>query len=124
VVDGSDLRGSWRGSRAPALAALDGNDRRAAVGSQREAEALSELENRSRFRALARVFGEDRTSTCGKLHLSASARATQNPDLRWSSARSSGFDLDLDEILDLRILGTVGTKLDVAVDFNSSRELE
>ena len=35
-----------------------------------------------------------------------------------------GFDLDLDEILDLRILGTVGTKLDVAVDFNSTRELE
>jgi hypothetical protein len=99
-------------------------------GREREAEGLiPELENPLKVPApLARVFGEGSDfDVQGRLHLSAvGSRSTQNPDLRSELLRQvvGGFDLDLDEILDLRILGTVGTKLDVAVDFNSTRELE
>ena len=77
---------------------------------------------------LARVFGEgSRFDIEGKLHVGAiGSRSTRDPDLRSELLRRAvgGFDLDLDQILDLRVVGAIGTKLDVAVDFNSSRELD
>ena len=90
---------------------------------------IPELENPLRVpEPLARVFGEgSEFDIQGKLHLGAlGARSKQDPDLRTELLRraSGNFDLDLDQTLDLKILGTVGTKLDVAVDFNSQRELE
>jgi hypothetical protein len=90
---------------------------------------IPELEDPLRIpEPLARVFGEgSEFDVQGKLHLGAlGARSRQDPDLRTELLRrtSGNFDLDLDQTLDLRILGTVGTKLDVAVDFNSQRELE
>ncbi len=90
---------------------------------------IPELENPLRVpEPLARVFGEgSEFDIQGKLHLGAlGARSRQDPDLRTELLRrtSGNFDLDLDQTLDLKILGTVGTKLDVAVDFNSQRELE
>ncbi|MGH7570296.1 MAG: hypothetical protein ACREMK_00435 [Gemmatimonadota bacterium] len=100
------------------------------AGRRDEEEGLiPELENPLRIpEPLARVFGEgSEFDVQGKLHLGAlGARSKQNPDLRTELLRrtSGNFDLDLDQTLDLKILGTVGTKLDVAVDFNSQRELE
>jgi hypothetical protein len=131
VVDGEDLRqflSEERDRRRSRLWTARIAERLS--GREREAQGLiPELENPLKVPApLARVFGEGSDfDVQGKLHLSAlGSRATQNPDLRSELLRQvvGGFDLDLDEILDLRILGTVGTKLDVAVDFNSSRELE
>ncbi len=100
------------------------------AGRQREAEGLiPELDNPLRIpEPLARVFGEgSEFDIQGKLHLGAlGARSRQNPDLRTELLRrtAGNFDLDLDQTLDLKIVGTVGTKLDLAVDFNSQRELE
>ncbi|MFN2382677.1 MAG: hypothetical protein ABR559_00270 [Gemmatimonadota bacterium] len=99
-------------------------------GRARVAQGLiPEFENPLKIpRPLARVFGEgSEFDVQGKLHLSAlGARSRQEPDLRSELLRRTlgGFDLDLEQILDLKILGTVGTKLDVAVDFNSARELD
>ncbi len=131
VVDGDDLQAFLAADRARLHSRLwTATIAERLSGRQREAEGLiPELENPLKVPApLARVFGEGSDFDVeGKLHLSAiGSRATQNPDLRSELLRQvvGGFDLDLDEILDLRILGTVGTKLDVAVDFNSSRELE
>jgi hypothetical protein len=131
VVDGEDLRQFLADARARGRSRLwTATIAERLSGRRREAEGLiPELENPLKVPApLARVFGEGSDfDVQGKLHLSAvGSRATQNPDLRSELLRQvvGGFDLDLDEILDLRILGTVGTKLDVAVDFNSTRELE
>jgi hypothetical protein len=99
-------------------------------GRAQTAEGLiPELENPLRVPApLAAVFGEGSVfDVQGKLHLGAlGSRSTQDPDIRSELLRraAGGFDLDLDQTLDLKILGTVGTKLDVEVDFNSQRELE
>ncbi len=99
-------------------------------GRSQAAEGLiPELENPLRVPApLAAVFGEGSVfDVQGKLHLGAlGSRSTQDPDIRPELLRraAGGFDLDLDQTLDLKILGTVGTKLDVTVDFNSQRELE
>jgi hypothetical protein len=99
-------------------------------GRSQTAEGLiPELENPLKIPApLAAVFGEGSVfDVQGKLHVGAlGSRSTQDPDLRSELLRRAvgGFDLDLDQTLDLKILGTVGTKLDVAVDFNSQRELE
>jgi hypothetical protein len=131
VVDGADLRAFLVEDRAQRRSRLwSATIAERLSGREREAEGLiPELENPLKVPApLARVFGEGSDfDVQGKLHMSAvGSRATQNPDLRSELLRRvvGGFDLDLDEILDLRILGTVGTKLDVAVDFNSTRELE
>ncbi|MGH7549605.1 MAG: hypothetical protein ACREK3_02505 [Gemmatimonadota bacterium] len=102
---------------------------RLAGRSQEDEGLIPELENPLRIpEPLARVFGEgSEFDIQGRLHLGAlGARSKQNPDLRTELLRrtSGTFDLDLDQTLDLKILGTVGTKLDVAVDFNSQRELE
>lgn len=99
-------------------------------GRVRKGEGLiPEFENPLRIpEPVARVFGEgSQFDIQGKLHIGAlGARATQDPDLRSQLLQRAvgSFDLDLDQILDLKILGTVGSKLDVAVDFNSQRELE
>ncbi|MDX1660798.1 MAG: hypothetical protein R3326_03315, partial [Gemmatimonadota bacterium] len=90
---------------------------------------IPELENPLQVpEPLAKVFGEGSDFDIqGKLHLGAvGSRSKQDPDLRSELLRRTvgGFDLDLDQILDLKVTGTVGTKLDVAVDFNSSRELD
>ncbi|MBW3660344.1 MAG: hypothetical protein KY397_01760 [Gemmatimonadetes bacterium] len=90
---------------------------------------VPELENPLQIpEPLAKVFGEGSDFDIqGKLHLGAvGSRSRQDPDLRSQLLRRTigGFDLDLDQILDLNVSGTVGTKLDVAVDFNSSRELD
>lgn len=97
--------------------------------SQATEGLIPELENPLRVPApLAAVFGEGSVfDVQGKLHLGAlGSRSTQDPDIRSELLRraAGGFDLDLDQTLDLKILGTVGTKLDVEVDFNSQRELE
>jgi len=77
---------------------------------------------------LEKIFGEGSDfDVQGKLRLGAvGSRSTQEPDLRPELLQRAigGFDFSLDQILDLQILGTVGTKLDMAVDFNSERELE
>ncbi len=99
-------------------------------GRDRENQGLvPQLENPLRVpKPLARVFGEgSQFDIEGRLHLaSVGSRSKQDPDLRPELLRRTvgGFDLDLDQILDLKILGTVGTKLDLVVDFNSSRELD
>lgn len=99
-------------------------------GRDREAEGLiPELENPLQIpQPLARVFGEgSQFDIQGKLHMGAlGARSRQEPDLRSQLLQRTvgGFDLDLDQTLDLKVVGSVGTKLDVAVDFNSQRELE
>lgn len=90
---------------------------------------IPELENPLQIpEPLARVFGEGSDFDIqGQLHLGAvGSKSRQDPDLRSELLRRTvgGFDLNLDQILDLKVTGTVGTKLDVAVDFNSSRELE
>ena len=88
---------------------------------------IPELENPLRVPApLARVFGEgSEFDVQGRLHLaSVGSKSKQNPDLRPQILRQIGsLDLDMDQILDLKILGSVGTKLDMVVDFNSAREL-
>lgn len=131
VVDGENLREYLVEDRARRRSRLwSATIAERLSGREREAEGLiPELENPLKVPApLARVFGEGSDfDVQGKLHLSAlGSRTTQDPDLRSELLRQivGGFDIDLDEILDLRILGTVGTKLDVAVDFNSTRELE
>ncbi|HUP18569.1 MAG TPA: hypothetical protein VM778_01305, partial [Gemmatimonadota bacterium] len=106
------------------------NEAWASTFGRREDQGLiPELENPLRVpEPLARVFGEGSNfDVQGKLHMAAIfARNTQDPDLRSELLRQTvgTFDLDLDQILDLRVIGSVGTKLDVAVDFNSSRELD
>ncbi|HYO45203.1 MAG TPA: cell surface protein SprA, partial [Gemmatimonadota bacterium] len=131
VVDGENLREYLAEERVRRRSRLwSATIAERLSGREREAEGLiPELENPLKVPApLARVFGEgSEFDVQGKLHMSAvGSRATQNPDLRSELLRQvvGGFDIDLDQILDLRILGTVGTKLDVAVDFNSTRELE
>jgi hypothetical protein len=131
VVDGENLRDYLAEDRVRRRSRLwSATIAERLSGRERDAEGLiPELENPLKVPApLARVFGVGSDfDVQGKLHLSAlGSRTTQNPDLRSELLRQvvGGFDLDLDEILDLRILGTVGTKLDVAVDFNSTRELE
>jgi hypothetical protein len=103
--------------------------RRLSGRSQADQGLIPELENPLKIPTpLAAVFGEGSVfDVQGKLHLGAlGSRTTQDPDVRSELLRQAagGFDLDLDQTLDLKILGTVGTKLDVAVDFNSQRELE
>lgn len=90
---------------------------------------IPELENPLQIpEPLAKVFGEgSQFDIQGKLHLAAvGSKSKQDPDLRSELLRRAvgGYDIDLDQILDLKVTGTVGTKLDVAVDFNSSRELD
>jgi hypothetical protein len=100
------------------------------AGRGRDAQGLiPELENPLRVpEPLARVFGQgSEFDIQGRLHLaSVGSKSRQSPDLRPELLRRTvgTFDLDLDQILDLKILGSVGTKLDMLVDFNSSRELE
>lgn len=102
----------------------------ARLSRDRRAEGLiPELEDPLQVpEPLARVFGEGSDFDVeGKLHLGAiGSRARQEPDLRSELVRRTvgGLDLELDQILDLKIAGSIGTKLDLAVDFNSSRELE
>ena len=99
-------------------------------GRDRAGEGLvPQFENPLRVpEPLAKVFGEgSQFDIEGRLHLaSVGSRSRQSPDLRPPLLRQTvgGFDLDLDQILDLKILGSVGTKLDMVVDFNSSRELD
>lgn len=131
VIDGAELQRFLADERARRRSRLwTATLAERLSGREREAEGLiPELENPLKVpEPLARVFGEGSDfDVQGKLHLSAiGSRSKQDPDLRSELLRRvvGGFDLDLDEILDLRILGTVGTKLDVAVDFNSTRELE
>ena len=131
VVEGADLQRFLAEERARRRSRLwTATIAERLSGRERQAEGLiPDLENPLKVpQPLARVFGEGSDFDVeGRLHLSAvGSRATQNPDLRSELLRRvvGGFDVDLDEILDLRILGTVGTKLDVAVDFNSTRELE
>lgn len=90
---------------------------------------IPDLENPLRVPTpLAKVFGEgSQFDVLGKLHLGAlGSRTKQDPDLRSELLRRAigGIDFDLDQTLDLQIQGTVGTKLDVQVDFDSQRELE
>ncbi len=98
-------------------------------GRKREEEGLiPEFENPLKIpEPLAKVFGEgSQFDIQGRLHLAAlGSKSTQDPDLRSEILRRAvgGIDLNLDQILDLKVIGTVGTKLDVAVDFNSAREL-
>lgn len=100
------------------------------AGRDAEGQGLiPQLENPLRVPApLARVFGQGSEFDIeGRLHLaSVGSRSKQNPDLRPQLLRQAigTFDLDIDQILDLKVLGSVGTKLDMLVDFNSSRELD
>jgi hypothetical protein len=108
----------WRASLGDRLA-----------GRGRDEGLIPELENPLNVpEPLARVFGEgSEFDIQGRLHLAAvGSKSKQEPDLRPDLLRQAigTFDLDLDQVLDLKILGTVGTKLDMAVDFNSARELD
>ncbi len=100
------------------------------AGRSREGQGLvPQLENPLRVpEPLAKVFGQgSQFDIQGRLHLaSVGSKSKQEPDLRPLIVQQTvgGFDLDLDQLLDLKILGTVGTKLDLAVDFNSARELD
>jgi hypothetical protein len=100
------------------------------AGRDRKSEGLiPELENPLKVpEPLARVFGEgSEFDIQGRLHLAGvGSKSRQRPDLRPELLRQTvgNFDLDLDQVLDLKIRGAVGTKLDTTVDFNSARELD
>ena len=130
VVDGEDLRQFLNDDRARRRSRLwTATIAERLSGREREAEGLiPELENPQGPGAaragIRRGVGLRRRrkapSQRGRLTRDAEPRSAIG-----AAATGRGRpDLDLDEILDLRILGTWGTKLDVAVDFNSTRELE
>ena len=98
-------------------------------GRDRDRGLIPDLENPLRVpEPLARVFGQgSEFDIQGRLHLGAiGSRSRQEPDLRPELLRRTigSFDLDLDQVLDLKMSGEVGTKLGLMVDFNSARELD
>ncbi|HUP00044.1 MAG TPA: hypothetical protein VM737_00740 [Gemmatimonadota bacterium] len=131
IVSGIDLLAYTRAAvqtRRSRLWASSVADRLAGRGREEEG-LIPELEDPLQIpEPLARVFGEgSQFDIQGKLHMGAlGSRSSQDPDLRSQLLQRTvgNFNVDLDQTLDLKILGTVGTKLDVAVDFNSQRELE
>ncbi|MBA2565326.1 MAG: hypothetical protein H0V09_07870 [Gemmatimonadetes bacterium] len=76
-------------------------------------------------RVLSLFGGTSALDVNGRLRVSfGGGKTTLNPDLRPPGFPSNNLNLELDQLLELDIRGTVGRKVNLAVDFNSEREFQ
>ncbi len=76
-------------------------------------------------REITSLVGPAALDVNGRLRVSlGGGKTTLDPDLRPPGFPGNDFNLDLDQIFELGIRGTVGRKVNLAVDYNSEREFE